>query len=277
MTTAHRQFAAIEEGDVHYRCAGLGASGRPLILLHPSPASSRVFLPLLKDLAKDRTAIAPDTLGNGDSCPPASDAPDLADYADSMLRLMDALAIDEFDIYGSHTGSHIGIEMALQAPARVKTLTLHGVALMDRAEQVLFLERYAPAVEPDAIGGQLNWAWHFVRDQMIFYPHFHKDAAHLRVGGDFSAEYLHELTVEVLKNLGHYQKTYQAVFRHDVLARLAKVTQPIALLTHADEPLAAAVEPIRTACPGVQVLNLNDESPRSVGTAIRAFLAAAED
>ncbi|MEM1261298.1 MAG: alpha/beta fold hydrolase [Pseudomonadota bacterium] len=271
--TIYRQFAVLNEGDVHYRHAGLNAAGRPLLMLHPSPASSRALLPIIDALAASRPVIAPDTLGNGDSCAPSVDSPDLGYYADSMLRLLDVLGIDEFDVYGSHTGSHIGIEIALQAGARLKTLTMHGVALMDAEEQEAFLANYAPVMKTDAIGGQFNWAWHFIRDQMIFYPYFRKEAANIRAGGNLAADYLHELAVDVLKNIHHYHKTYHAVFRHDVLTRLAAVSQPTALLAHPDEPLDYAVQPVSTACPTVRVLTLTDESPASVASAVSGFIA----
>ncbi|MEM8983353.1 MAG: alpha/beta fold hydrolase [Pseudomonadota bacterium] len=270
----HRQFAALNEGDIHYRHAGLADGVRPLLMLHPSPASSRALLPVMATIASERPVIAPDTLGNGDSCPPSIESPDLGYYADSMLRLMDTLGIEEFDVYGSHTGSHVGIEIALQAGHRLKSLTMHGVALMDADEQEAFLANYAPIKAPDDIGGHLNWAWHFIRDQMIFYPHFRKDAAHIRAGGNLSANYLHELTVDVLKNIRHYHKTYHAVFRHAVLTRLAAVSQPIALLAHVDEPLNYAVEPIRKACTSVEVLTLADESPAVVAKTVNRFIAS---
>ena len=215
-----RHFVTLAEGDMHVREAGEDNGQPPILLLHPSPASSRALLPLATELAASRRVIAPDTLGNGDSCPPTPSAPNLAYYADSCLRLADALALTEFDVYGSHTGSHIGIELALAAGDRVRSLVLHGIALLDDAERSAFLAHYAPPQQIDQIGSQFHWAWHFIRDQMIFYPYFRKQAGNIRAGGNLDAIYLHELTLDVLKNIHHYHKTYHAVFEHDVLSRL---------------------------------------------------------
>jgi pimeloyl-ACP methyl ester carboxylesterase len=276
MTMIHRRFAELAEGPVHYREAGTDHAGPPLLLLHASPASSAFLAPLIAALATTRHVIAPDTLGNGDSAPPAPEAPDMAYYGDSVARFLDALAIDRCDLYGTHTGAHSGVELALQAPERVRRLLLHGVLVLDDAEREAFLAHYAPPQAPDLIGSQFNWAWHQVRDQMIFWPHFRKDAAHLRAAGQLDAGFLHALTVELLKNLTHYHKTYHAVFRHDLPARLAAVTVPAVLLTHPDEPLHASVESVHAACPAATLRLIDgDGGVAATARAVDSVCAAA--
>src|SRR3712207_7041745 len=43
---------------------------RPLVAFHLSPSSGHLFVPLLRELAQDRLALAPDTPGYGASDPP---------------------------------------------------------------------------------------------------------------------------------------------------------------------------------------------------------------
>src|SRR4051794_12191521 len=100
--TIRRAFVDIEEGQVHYRTAGDG--GLPLLMLHPSPGSSLMLAPLIRELGRDRRVVAPDTLGNGDSAPPRSPSAAIEDFADAHLRAVTALGIERFDLYGSHTG-----------------------------------------------------------------------------------------------------------------------------------------------------------------------------
>ncbi len=270
----NRKFVRLTEGLIHYREAGPVGEGIPVLMMHPSPASSRALEPLLVELGKDRWVIAPDTLGNGDSVPPAVEAPSLDYYADSMLRFVDALNIDKFDVYGSHTGAHIGVELAHLAGDRLAHLVMHGVALLSDEDRQDFLENYAPPQTADAFGSQFNWAWQYIRDQMIFYPHFRKTPEYIRAGGKLDADFLHALTLDILKNLTHYHKTYHAVFRHDLQARLAAVTQPAALLMHEEDPLVDSVPGVREHCKNVAILELVDESPATTARKITEYFNA---
>lgn len=273
MTEIQRQFVRLKEGLVHYREAGSQHGGVPVLMLHASPASSQFLEPLMLELATTRRVIAPDTLGNGDSAPPLPAEPDLAYYGDSMDRLLTALKVEVCDVYGTHTGSHIGIELACQSPQRLRRLAMHGVAVLSAQDQADFLAHYAPPQQPDDIGSQFNWAWHYVRDQMIFYPHFRKTADCIRSGGRLDPDFLHTLTLGVLKNLTHYHKTYHAVFRHPILERLSQVTVPVCLITHPHDPLAPAVETVVAHCPDVEVLALTEASPAAECAALAPWLA----
>lgn len=267
-----RHFVRLKEGLVHYRQAGTDQAAPPILMMHPSPASSALLEPLMESLCASRRVIAPDTLGNGESAPP-KDNPDMVYYADSMLRFLDALGVDRFDVYGSHTGSHIGIELALLCPERVRHLAMHGIALLSESEREEFLAHYAPEQAPDVYGSQFNWAWHYIRDQMIFYPHFRKTASNLRTDAQLDPEFLHNLTLGLLKNLSHYHKTYHAVFRHQVLERLARVSTPACLLTHDHDPLASAVEGVTAHCTNVEIVTLADASPATESAGLLAWLS----
>ena len=219
-----RSFVRIAEGQLHVRHTA-PAGQRPLVMLHASPASSLSLLPLATELANQRL-ILPDTPGNGLSCAPAVPMPDLATYADMLDRAMTAMGETELDLYGTHTGAHIAIEWAIANPSRIRTLILDGVALLSPDERAEFLTHYAPPQTPDASGTQFPWAWNMIRDQMIFWPHYRKDAEHLRKDGQFEPRLLHSLTLDLLNNLETYHQPYEAVFRHAPLERLPLVTTP---------------------------------------------------
>lgn len=253
MSNIDRQFVRLEEGLVHLRTAGERTEQKPLLMMHASPACSRSLEPLIQHLATSRYVIAPDTLGCGDSVAPAGESPDLVYYANTMSRLLDAMEIESVDVYGTHTGSHIGIELALAEPVRVQSLTMDGVAVLSQQDQQDFLENYAPHKKADEFGGQLNWAWHYVRDQMVFFPHYRKDEEHKRIGGSFDTNFLHELSLDLLKNIEHYHKTYEAVFKHEVLVRIKDVQQATLLLTDTEDVLAGAVPALKAANPNIDV------------------------
>ena len=172
MTQIERAFVDLREGQVHLR-RSVGAAPAdvpPLWMIHASPASSVSLVGLMQELGRTRRVIAPDTLGNGDSAPAAPTVPDIAYYADSSLRVMDALGIERVDLYGSHTGAHIVSEMAIARPDRFRRMILDGVAMFTPEEKKENLATYAPAIEPDAFGTQFHWAWHFVREPGLVLP-----------------------------------------------------------------------------------------------------------
>ncbi|MGG5817426.1 alpha/beta fold hydrolase [Falsiroseomonas sp. HW251] len=219
-----RGFTDIAEGQVHWRAAGEG--GVPMVLLHPSPYSSLVLEGLLAELGRDRLALAPDTLGNGDSCPPVPEVPDIAYFADATCRLLDAMGIARADFYGAHTGARIATEIALTRPDRVRKLVLDGFGLYTPEDLDEILRVYAPKVMPDLHAGHLMWTWHFVRDQHLFFPWFKRDVAH-RYNRDMpDAARLHALFMEVAKAVTTYHKSYRAAFRYSMADAVPKLTVP---------------------------------------------------
>ena len=246
--TAHadcnRAFVRIAEGSMHYRHAGDATTGhRPVWMMHASPASSRSVEPLALAVAAlgGRRVLAPDTPGNGDSAPLRLADPELGDYADAFLRMLDALQIDRIDLYGFHTGAHIGIEMALRHPDRIGRLALDGLLWLEAKEREDYLAHYAPPLELDHAGTQVFRALQFIRDQAWFFPHFKRDPQHNLGGGAMPPELLHTLTVDLLKAASTYHLAYRAVFRHQLAERLPKLRQPTLLMADGGDPTRESV------------------------------------
>ena len=84
-------------------------SGPVIFLLHQSPKSADEYKPLMDLWSNDFTMIAPDTPGFGASDPLESDQVTIEDIAEATIELADALGIDEFGLYGFHTGAIISI------------------------------------------------------------------------------------------------------------------------------------------------------------------------
>lgn len=271
-----RAFVRIAEGQVHYRravAAGSHTASLPLWMIHASPASSASLVGLVGELGRSRVVIAPDTLGNGDSAPPAVAAPDMAYYAAASLRAMDALSVDRIDLYGSHTGAHIAVEMAIAAPERVRRVVLDGIGMFSPAEKQEMLANYAPAITPDFFGSQFHWAWHFVRNQAWFFPWFKRDQAHLRGLDAPSADVLHTITVEVLKAIRTYHLGYRAAFAHDDYGRLPLVKAHTLVMADESDPLKKGVDDAAALLPSAMKRFLDvDWSP--AGQAAKAEIIA---
>ena len=146
-------------GQLHMRHAGPAhPTGRPLLALHLTPGSGRMFEPLLAELGTDRFVVAPDTPGYGASDAPPS-PPTIRDYAAAMSVLLDACQVDTVDLLGYHTGSKIAVALALAEPARVHRLVLVSAPNYSSAQLRQQRRSLARPVEPVEDGTHLLTQW----------------------------------------------------------------------------------------------------------------------
>ncbi|MEZ5499132.1 MAG: alpha/beta fold hydrolase [Steroidobacteraceae bacterium] len=280
-----RAFVNLREGQLHLRrlapAAGAIASADiPILMLHASPTSSYFMQGLMRALRSaglKSTMIAPDTLGNGDSAAPAADRPDIAYFADSMQRTLDALGIDRVDVYGAHTGARIACELSASCPARVRRVVLDGIIEYDDDMRQLVIDNYAPQVAPDDYGRQFIWAFNFVRDQALHFPWFMRDPAHRLAAAIPSAEVLHRATIDVLKAMDTYALPYIAAFEYRAYARMPMIQAPVLLLKPDSElpVLNAAIDKAAGLLRDSHVAAIGG-GERAKATAITEFLLAAE-
>jgi pimeloyl-ACP methyl ester carboxylesterase len=217
-----RAYADARFGQLHYRIARPAAAASivhpPLLCLHMSPNSGRIFQRFLGAMGVDRIAIAPDTPGFGESdAPPAP--PTIDDYAAAMGDLVDALGIDQFDVMGYHTGSETSVALALARPRQVRRVVMVSAPVFTDAELVEFRQHYKP-VELDPEGAHLVRKW--------------KGQLHWAMPGKTMAMLADDF-VDCVRNpqiswWGHY-----AAFAYDTAGNLAKVTQPVRVLNPDDD------------------------------------------
>lgn len=272
--TIRRGFADISHGQIHYRHAG--GDGPPLVMLHASPGSSRQLEPLMNAFAPTRRVIAPDTLGNGDSAPPREARPTIDSLAAGALEALDALGLDRFDLYGTHTGASIAATIALLRPDRVRRLVLDGVGLYTPAEQAAILADYLPEVPVDHQGLHVLWAWQFCRDTYLFWPWFRHDRTGVRDVGLPPAETLHAKFVEVMKAYGTYRASYRAAFEFDKRARLPLLRVPTLAVCARSDMLFGYLDELAGLVPGATRQEIpgvgTPEAARETARLIGAFL-----
>ncbi len=222
-----REFIDLPHGQVHLRRIDQGERA-PLVMIHPSPGSSRQLEPLMRALARlGRPTIALDTAGNGDSDPMGLAEPEIPDLARVAIEAIAACLPQACHLYGSHTGASIAMEIAIEHPHRIKSLTIEGMGLYDAGLQSEVLERYAREIQPDLEATHLMKVWHFCRDQFLFWPYYNRTAAGRLADGLPEAEELHRFVVEVLKAMGSYHLSYRAAFRHPKKDRLPRLRVPV--------------------------------------------------
>ena len=231
LTHGRRGFAAIAEGQLHYRVWSEPAEGRaPLLLLHASPASSLLLDRFARCFGQARGVIGFDTPGQGDSCPPRSVDVDMAYFADVALRGLDALGIGKVAVFGTHTGARIAAEMAIAAPDRVTAVVLDGIRRMPAVDFGDYAERVDLSRHIDQDGTQFHKTWNKWRSEYLFKPPHVWDLAELAGSPLPTPMEMHLAAVEVFKGIPHGHVAYRAAIRFDVDARLSLLRVP-ALVT----------------------------------------------
>ena len=233
-----RTFVDTPSGQVHVRLFGRRSERPPLLLLHPSPGSAASYEAVGAEFARDRLVIAPDMIGNGLSEKPKHDAMRTIDmYADDAEAVLDALNVDECDVWGTHTGALVAVELAIHHPARVCGLGVDGITLFDDDETADVLANYLPPFELDDYGSHLARAWGMRHDMSLFWPWYRHDGTGVRELGALDPDALHAITVELLRSGPTFRLAYSAAFRYPTRQQLPKVLVPMLLSSNPADPL----------------------------------------
>ncbi|MBW3096606.1 alpha/beta fold hydrolase [Pseudohoeflea coraliihabitans] len=220
-------YVETANGRMHLRRAG--GAGRPILVIPTGGGSSSQFAPVVRGLAKgtegERAVFAVDYLGNGLS--EKSRVPvDIGSLAKDMIALIDAMEIDQIDVWGSHTGSLVALEMAVIAPERVGKLVMEGPVFISADFQADLLEHYFPKIEADKWGLHLPLVWNWRRDLFMFWPWYRVERDAARALGVPDAEELHMYAIGILESGASYDGAYRSAFSYDTRSRLPQLTRP---------------------------------------------------
>ncbi len=269
MATTRRQYVDGRWGQLHLHVAepAVAPTRPPLVCFHLSPGSGRMYRPFLEEMATDRLAIAVDTPGYGESDPPPAPTT-LDDYAAALAGVLDELALPQVDLFGSHTGSRLAVEVAHQRPDQVRRLILYGAAVYTEEERARQKQTFATPKPVAQDGSHLAsrwtgwaaWRWAGVSDEMI---------------GRYAAD--------SVRDFERHWWAHHAVFEHDMAARLGALTHPVLVLCTRDDieiPTRRAREVIRE---GRYVERLDwghwflEVDPAGAGALAREFLDAEQE
>lgn len=272
-----RGWARTPWGDLFLRSRD-DAIGRPLVLVHGSPTSAQALEPLLAALAPSRPVYAFDTLGNGDSDKPDAVAdpvfarPEIPDYARVLAAAIDDVGLEDFDLYGTHTGAAIAIELARLLGDRVGSVILDGVGMFDADTRAEFFERYFMDLTPRWDGTQILSAWLHVRDGGIWFPWYRRDPEHRYTRRIGDAEHLHDYVVELLKSGPTYPLAYAAAFRYDAAPGLAALRTRTLICSGPDDPLLPHVALAAAHCPEAVTVTPAPGDPAGAAALYERFL-----
>jgi pimeloyl-ACP methyl ester carboxylesterase len=108
--------------EIAYDDAGVGAPGAPVVLLHPFPFDRRYWTATAAALAPPYRVITVDARGYGEA--PASGPFAIADLADDLAALLDALGVSAATVVGLSMGGYAALAFAQRHPARLAALVL---------------------------------------------------------------------------------------------------------------------------------------------------------
>lgn len=103
--------------------------------------------------------MAPDNPGHGESdLPPAEPPVTIMDFARNAWAVADALGHQTIDVFGHHTGSKVGVEMALQQPERVRSIVIVSAVVFNEEERKQFTDFFSPiAIDEDGRRFKIMW------------------------------------------------------------------------------------------------------------------------
>lgn len=234
-----RHYVDVGARRVHYRRCG---EGPPLLMVHQSPRSSAEYIDLMQAWAQHFTCIAPDSPGFGQS-DPLPGTPDIDDFADANVALLDALGLDSVHAYGFHSGAIILVTAVKRAAHRFKCLSLGGYAIWTPEEMRIFGESYLPPFQPQPYGEHLVWLWNRILEQSWVFPWFDvRNEARLPFPTDDPGK-VHPIVMEMLDSGDFYRHGYGAVLKapRDIPAVDAPVPPTLIAAYHGD-PLQAHID-----------------------------------
>jgi len=137
------RFADVNGIKLHYLIAG---KGEPIILLHGYAQNSHMWLPLIAELAKTNTVVAPDLRGFGESAKPEQGY-DKKTMAQDIHALTASLGYQHVRVAGHDIGLMVAYAYAAQYPAEV--------------DRIVLMDAFLPGVGDWTRVWLLRDLWHF--------------------------------------------------------------------------------------------------------------------
>ncbi len=250
---------------MHYRMAG---SGPLLLMVHQSPRSGAEYEDLMRVWGAHFTCIAPDTPGFGQSEPLPQSAPDVADYAEALVGLLDGLGIEKIPAFGFHSGAIILITALKLHPERFTGIAAGGYAVWTEAERQAFGANYTPPFLPKPYGEHLVWAWNRILEQGWFFPWYDaRPSTRMATPHDDPAR-IQEIMLEILDAGDSFRHGYAAVLQapRDIPPP-DTATPPVLITAYDGDPMQAHIDRLGAMPAGWQackVVTLADQQAASL-------------
>ena len=156
-----RSYAESRFGQIHLSTAYPSGGGfderTPVVCLHHSGGSGRLFGPVLRELGNDRSVYAPDLPGHGSS-DAANSRATVADLAAAIGDFIDSLRLRGVDLAGYQLDALIAAELAIARPQLVRRVLLWGVPSYSAQDRAALLQNVpSPGSRED--GSDVSEEW----------------------------------------------------------------------------------------------------------------------
>ncbi|TRX55016.1 alpha/beta fold hydrolase [Thalassomonas sp. M1454] len=199
-------FANTTLGKVNYLICGDPCLPK-LVLLHQAPSSAEMYRLLMAQLSNDFCCIAPDFIGFGNSELIADVDHSIENYADSVMQCLQHLDVQDFYLFGHHTGASVATYIAAHHQDVCKQLILSGPTLLPDELRAKLPDLVVP-INANANAEELEQTWQKFRN---------KDAT--------VSEHISKREFNSAVKLGTgYKSAYQAVCAQDVAQQLSSIT-----------------------------------------------------
>lgn len=255
-----QQMVRTAAGDVRIRIA-VGGRAEPLVALHDAGGSADTVAGLLSGCIADRTVVALDLPGHGETGVAVSRfGPTIRECAETGAEALQALGLHEVILLGEGTGSLVALEMLRREGAHRWQGGLIDTPLMSDELQQAFRDEGLPATDPVWHGGHLLLCWHMLRDGRLFFPWFRRtSAAARRIEPDLDERRLHLELRELLKASGAWQNLWADALEYPVESALRKLAGRSLLAASAVSPWREAGTTAAAQIPGLRFHTLPAE------------------
>ena len=235
------------------------------MLIHSSPANTRLLAKEIERLARDFTVFAFDSPGFGLSDPLPLAAMTVGDLADAMAETMVAAGLPRCPVFGTHTGASIALELGVRHPEHVTGLVLDGLAAFTPEECAAWFGEYFRKLPVSDLGGHYADTWTRFRDQSVWFPWTARDPAALNEY-DLSPPHSTQLWMQMyFEAAGSYEPAYRAAIFHGdtaVIAALAALDLPLVLCATSTDMLHPHLDRLPALKVSQKVVDIGDSTAR---------------
>lgn len=258
-----RSYSECRYGQMHVWTAYPSGGGfderTPVICLHHSGGSGRLFAPMLRELGHDRSVYALDLPGHGTSdAPPARFS--VADFAGAVGDFLDSLRVRSADVFGYQLGALVATELAIARPQQIRRVMVWGVPAYSAQERATLSARQ-PASSLREDGSDVAEEWKRLLEKR---------------SADTSTAALTEEFSDRLRAGNNGPRSFAAGLEYPAAERLPLVKQPTLVMRVKDEFWEHAPR-TRTSLPNGSLIELPEHGQGFISAAPQRFASVARE